>query len=316
MPARLCYSAVRELTRVAVADTEADWLAAAAGRTMRELEELLSGHTPGDRPGDRSRPEARRHVLRFEVAADVLALFRQAVGALRTTHGGSLDDEQALAMMARLALGGPGDEGRASHQIVVSVCEHCSQGRQEGRGLLVPVDAKVVERAACDAQRLEDGVARQDVPPAVRRAVLRRDHGRCRVPGCRSATFLDVHHVRARADGGSHERSNLATLCGAHHDAIHRGTLVMAGDADADLVFRHADGTDYGGVPVPAAQQQLAEAFVGLKTMGWKEREARQAIETVRPHVGHDEPLADVLRRCLAVLSIREATTQAGRRPS
>jgi hypothetical protein len=301
---QLCYSAARELTRVAIAETVAEWLTAGAGKTVREIEELVSGHVPGDLPGEAARPEARRHLLRFEVAADVLALFRQAVGALRQAHGGSLDDEQALAMMARLALGGPGDDGRASHQILITLCERCGRGQQEARGLLVPVDAEVVERAVCDAQRVEAGGARQDVPPAVRRAVLRRDHGRCRVPGCRSATFLDVHHVHARADGGHHVQANLASLCGAHHDAIHRGALRVDGDADGTLDFRHADGTAYGSAPGAAAQQQLADAFLELRSMGWKEREARQALDVVRPHVGPNEPIEAVLRRCLAVLRI------------
>ena len=315
---RLCYSAVRELTRVAVAETEAEWLAAAAGKAVREIEQLVSGHVPGDRPGEGALPEARRHVLRFEVAADVFALVRQAVAALRQAHGGPLDDEQALAMMARLALGGPGDDGRASHQILVTLCERCGRGQQEGRGLLVAVDAEVVERAACDAQRVEAGVAKQDIPPAVRRAVLRRDHGCCRAPGCRSATWLDVHHVHARADGGSHERANLTSLCGAHHDAIHRGALRVDGDADGMLVFRHADGTVYGSAPVVAAQQQLADAFMGLKSMGWNEHEARQAIDAVRPHVGLDEPLEAVLRRCLAVMRIptRPALVNPAPRPA
>jgi hypothetical protein len=93
-------------------------------------------------------------------------------------------------------------------------------------------------------------------------------------------------------------------LCGAHHDAIHRGTLQADGDADGTLVFRHADGTPYGAPPEPAAQAQLADAFLGLRSLGWKEREARAAIATVRPHVGPDEPLENVLRRCLAVLRI------------
>ena len=115
---------------------------------------------------------------------------------------------------------------------------------------------------------------------------------------------LDVHHVHARADGGSHERANQTSLCGAHHDAIHRGALRVDGDAGGTLVFRHADGTVYGSAPVAAAQQQLADAFMGLKSMGWKEREARQAIDAVRPHVGPDEPLEAVLRRCLAVMRI------------
>jgi hypothetical protein len=314
---RLCYSAVRELTRVAVAETEDEWLAAADGKAMRQIEELVSGRGPGGRPGDESVPEARRHVIRLDVAADVLALFREAVGALRKAHGGALDDEQALAMMARLALGGPGDDGRASHQILVTVCEICARGQQQGHGRLVPVAPEVVERAACDAQWLEGGTARQDVPPAVRRAVLRRDHGACRAPGCRATRFLDVHHVRARADGGTHEQANLVTLCGAHHDRIHDGTLSVHGDADGELVFAHADGTAYGGALRVAAQAQLADAFLALKSMGWKEREARQAVETVRPHVGPDEPLAQVLRRCLAVMRIptRPVPTPSSLRP-
>jgi hypothetical protein len=80
-------------------------------------------------------------------------------------------------------------------------------------------------------------------------------------------------------------------LCGAHHDAIHRGALRVDGDADGTLVFRHADGTIYGGAPLAKAQEQLSEAFLGLRSMGWKERETRQALDTVRPHVGADEPV-------------------------
>ena len=243
---RLCYSAARELTRVTVAETEAEWLSAAANKAVREIEDLVSGHVPGDRPGDEKRPEARRHVFRFEVAADVFALVRQAVGALRKIHGGQLDDEQALAMMARHVLGGPSDSGRASHQIVMTVCEQCGQGQQEGRGRMLP--------------------------------------------GCRSAVFLYVHHVQARADGGSHAAGNLATTCGAHHDAIHRGALVVEGDADGALVFRHADGTVYGGSPTATTQQQLADSFLALKSMGWKEHKARQAIDTVRPTWGRTNP--------------------------
>jgi hypothetical protein len=123
---------------------------------------------------------------------------------------------------------------------------------------------------------------------------------------------LDIHHVRTRADGGTHASANLALLCGTHHDAIHRGALLLEGDADATLVFRHADGTIYGAPVAPAAAtQHLADAFVGLRTMGWKEREARAAVDAVRPHVGPDEPVENVLRRCLAVMRI--PTTEYGR---
>jgi hypothetical protein len=44
------WCAVRELTRVAVPETEADWLAAARGKTIRQLEELVANKSPGDTP--------------------------------------------------------------------------------------------------------------------------------------------------------------------------------------------------------------------------------------------------------------------------
>jgi hypothetical protein len=72
------WSSVRELTRVATSATERDWLEASRGCTMREIERLVSGHRPGDLPSDAKDWRAERHVLRFEVSAEVLASFREA----------------------------------------------------------------------------------------------------------------------------------------------------------------------------------------------------------------------------------------------
>jgi len=85
----------------------------------------------------------------------------------------------------------------------------------------------------CDAQHIGslDGNApdraHQDIPPSIARLVWRRDAGRCRVPGCRSARGLEIHHLVHRADGGSHEASNLCLLCSACHLAHHRGALTI-----------------------------------------------------------------------------------------
>src|SRR5690606_36580381 len=54
--------------------------------------------------------------------------------------------------------------------------------------------------------------ATQTIPPAVRRYVLHRDHGCCVMPGRAHGKFLDVHHLRARAEGGTHEPDTLVTL--------------------------------------------------------------------------------------------------------
>jgi hypothetical protein len=51
------WSAVREVTRVAVPETEEAWLTAAKGKTVRQVEELVVGRRPGDRPVDPPGPE-------------------------------------------------------------------------------------------------------------------------------------------------------------------------------------------------------------------------------------------------------------------
>ena len=105
---QLHASAVRELTRVATRETEADWIAAAAGRRMREIERLVAGRARGDRPNDAPRPELARHVLRFEVSGETLAAFREAMAWLREQSGEPLDDDAALLMLARSVLCGAG----------------------------------------------------------------------------------------------------------------------------------------------------------------------------------------------------------------
>ena len=48
----LPYSAIRELTRVATRGTEGAWSEAAAGKNLRQIEELVRGRSPGNRPED------------------------------------------------------------------------------------------------------------------------------------------------------------------------------------------------------------------------------------------------------------------------
>ena len=48
---------------------------------------------------------------------------------------------------------------------------------------------------------LSVGRKTRSVPPAIRRALQRRDGG-CRFPGCSCSRFVDAHHIRHWADGG------------------------------------------------------------------------------------------------------------------
>jgi hypothetical protein len=68
--ASISFSAVRELTRVAVRSTEGAWLDAARGRTVREVEALVSGLRLGSRPGGAPDVNVKRHVLRLEVSGE------------------------------------------------------------------------------------------------------------------------------------------------------------------------------------------------------------------------------------------------------
>ncbi len=311
----LSWSAVRELTRVAVGETERDWLAAAKSRTVREVERLVSGRRPGDKPADAVRPEARRHTLRFDVAAETFATFREAMVKLRRDSDGSLDDDTALLLMARAVLGGPTDAGRASYQIAMTVCERCDAGTQQGKGEAIAVEAGIVEMAGCDAQHLHDGKrATQTIPPATRRAVMRRDGGRCQVPGCCNAVFVDIHHVRPRADGGSHDPELLLVLCGAHHRALHRGRFTIEGRASTGFVFRHADGSPYGQVASRSPTDNAARALSALRGLGFKRGEAARAIANA--HVRAGSSVEQVLRASLAELPARALRVRDSARPS
>jgi len=128
---------------------------------------------------------------------------------------------------------------------------------------------------------------------------MHRHARRCAAPGCRSGVFLDVHHVRPRAEGLDHDPDNLVVLCGAHHRALHRGTLVIEGRFCTGLTFRHADGTSYGGDVSPHQAEVSAQAFGALKWMGFGERAARAAVQSALAHVGTRATTEEVLRRAL-----------------
>jgi hypothetical protein len=307
----LAWSAVRELARVAVPATEAEWLAAAKGKTVRQVEEMVSGRKRGDRPTDRPEP-VTRHVLRLEISSDALAAFRDARSRIELEVGHSLDDDAAILMLAQYALRGSDEPGRAPYQVAITVCKDCGRGTRDGSGQVLDIESHRVKAARCDAQEVDlthggadAAPATQTIPPRIRRLVWRRDHGRCQVPGCRAAKFLEVHHLHWRSDGGGHDPSNLAVMCTAHHDLVHRGLLVVEGSAP-DLVFRHADRGLYG--QPRANDTDVADVVAGLRRMGVPAPDARRAVAEAA--AAGAVAIEDLLRQALIVLG---RTTYASR---
>jgi HNH endonuclease len=327
----LSWCALRELTRVATADTEAAWLEAAQGKTTRQIEALVAGKQPGEPPPDPARandlPPPRRHVLRFEVSPETFATFRDAQQNLRRSAGGELDDDAVLLAMARQALGAPSDDSRSSYRITYQVCPECGRGAQLASGELVGVGGEVLAMATCDGECISlqpappantsrpaaaideqapaspaathVGRARQAVPPALRRTVLARDRHLCRVPGCKNTHFVDVHHLQPRSEGGKNTLDNLITLCTAHHRATHRGELIIETTAEG-LGYRHADGTPYGEAARASSVDAHAKIFGALRNLGFREREARAVLSELRndPRL-RDAPTEHLMREAL-----------------
>jgi hypothetical protein len=308
--AAISWSIARELTRVAVAQTEREWLDAVKTKTVRQVERMVSGRSKGDRPGDPPDETARRHVVRFEVGGDVLALLREAQAELVRRSGGHLGDDDVIRLLAASVLGGARDEGRSAYQVAMTICGRCGNGKQEACGDAIPVTPTVVERACCDAQHIGEADpasgarprASQTIPPVIRREVLRRHGGCCAVPGCSNSTFVEVHHLDRREEGGTHDPRRLIPLCSAHHAAEHEGRLIIEGDAITGFSFYHGDRAPYGAQAVPETTMAWADAFSALKNLGFKEGPIRQALEAVRRDVDHDADAQSITRAALARL--------------
>jgi 5-methylcytosine-specific restriction endonuclease McrA len=234
------YSALRELTRVVTPNTQREWLDAVRGKSVRQVEDLVRTHRKGDLPTDPGDPDLKPRRLQFEVSTATDALLRQARQSLANERGRFIEDDEFLAAMAAALLEGganDNDQGRAKFQIRVTTCDSCTATYFEGGGRKIAVNDADAARAECDAQRIsEDERAAQDIAPKTRREVLHRDGGRCTVPGCRSARFIEVHHIVPRNQGGGHHASNLTCLCDGHHKALHEGKLLLSGSAPNIIV--------------------------------------------------------------------------------
>ena len=262
------YSALRELTRVVTPTTQREWLEAVRDKSVRQVEELVRTHRKGELPTDRGDPDLKPRPLHFEVSTATDALLRQARQSLASERGRFIEDDEFLAAMAAALLeGGAGDadRGRAKYQVRVTTCESCSHTYFEGGGRKIAVTDAAAARADCDAQRIgTDERAAQDVAPKTRREVLHRDGGRCTVPRCRSARFIEVHHIVPRSEGGSHDAINLTSLCDAHHVALHEQKLVISGRAP-NISVRFANDPAIPHVETPARATHVTPRHVETK---------------------------------------------------
>lgn len=98
------YTSVRDLSRIATPVTEADWLAHARGKTVREVRDLVRGHRYGDRPDDGSEPTRARRRRTFALKPGTIALLREVRLQLEKERGDCMDDDELIEALCRRAL--------------------------------------------------------------------------------------------------------------------------------------------------------------------------------------------------------------------
>ncbi len=95
------------------------------------------------------------------------------------------------------------------YSIVIQHCPECGRNLVAGkRGDMLEVEESLLEQARCDGavHKADDngmpGRKKRSISPALRKKIFVRDRGVCRTPGCGSASFLEIHHVKPISQGG------------------------------------------------------------------------------------------------------------------
>jgi hypothetical protein len=150
-----------------------------------------------------------------------------------------------------------------------------AQAELEGHGAIA---AETTRRLACDAgvvHWLEDkegnalnlGRKTRSIPPAIRRALQRRDGG-CRFPGCTCSRFVDAHHIRHWADGGETKMDNLVLLCRRHHRLVHEGGFGISHTASGKMIFSDPQGQDIPTAPEARFSGNVFSIFAAHRQAG------------------------------------------------
>jgi hypothetical protein len=230
----LGYTKAREIVKVANPATENGWLAVAAQQSRRELEATVKHAKKLAAQSRLTNPAQTELVPREKVAAPpafspvrigfemtpIQYARYEALVARMGTHENKA--ELLLDMMeAYLASDENAPRGASGphYQIHVHECPTCAKTTVQGDSELTHTEAK---RVHCDATvNLRGRRSKNTIPPRIRREVLARDRHRCRRKGCNHSRFLEIHHIVPRSRGGTHDPTNLVTLCSNCHQLWH-----------------------------------------------------------------------------------------------
>jgi hypothetical protein len=164
----------------------------------------------------------------------------------------------AMEKIAEVYLADTGRDRSGGERYMVNIHTEAETLREDGEGAESEVEncgcvsAETSRRMACDAsvvhwredeegEPLSIGRRSRTIPPAIKRALKRRDAG-CRFPGCTCSRFVDAHHIHHWADGGETKLNNLVLLCRHHHRMVHEGGYGVLMHPSGELEFAYPDG--------------------------------------------------------------------------
>jgi hypothetical protein len=165
---------------------------------------------------------------------------------------GSQANRRAIALY-ELASGG--ESPRAQVTVFVDATHAIETNGQTGVRLEAGprVGAEALSAILCDATteitvNTQDGVPMKygrksrTIPPALRRAVLARNHGHCQIAECNSRYRIEVHHATPWSEGGTTDPDNLVAVCWFHHHiAIHQNGFTIHTTPNGQHHLKHPD---------------------------------------------------------------------------
>ena len=259
----LSWSRAEMVARVAVPETEQEWIEESRAMSCDRLKHLVSGCRKGDRPNDgRGLSKARFRVVATFNAAEY-EMWERARKKLEAERGSDVLDRDMMLASAEIVLRTRregGVKGRrvvrdSAFQVIVQECPKCEKRTvrtEVGPVDLEPGQAPSLSRARRVTAPRDDGrpspgspLPSAVSPPRALRSsqassrlrdfVIARDGHRCRL--CGQGAHLHAHHIKWRSRGGPTEANNLVTLCTRCHGLVHQGMLHLSGTA-AKLTVR------------------------------------------------------------------------------
>jgi Holliday junction DNA helicase RuvB len=268
---RLCWSKVRELVKVAVAQHDTAWLEHAQSVRIDELALEIrlarKGDPPRDRDDRKGLPEIRLR-LNTPMPPDVYAKWERVCAKIAIESGGSVEQWQCLEALIDLGLAHRPADGPTLSRENCCVVVHADGQCVETADGDIPLSAETVEMLACncgvvDASSADHDTDRQ-IPRALRRRVYARDSHRCRC--CRGVHALQVHHIVPWSCGGETRMDNLVTVCRRCHALIHAGLITITGSRESGWRFVDSDGHDLAlhdaQLPSPGDRLTVVESAI------------------------------------------------------